>query len=495
MSSRGLSSVAITILAVLTPLLFGGAIVLERYALTPTSVEELWRALPIVLLLAALLLVILSALPRSLSWGSVLASLAILALLSHVVPALVVLAIAVWWPLVNWLRRRSRRATRRLGVDDLPVRMTSLYSVLLAAFGIWMAISTTPASLGQSLSFPVPAAAGGPDIYVVILDGYPRTDTLEREFGFDNRAFEDQLSGLGFSIAGGARANYNKTWLSVSSLLNGQYVHQLPAVADPPEDAPAQTRLAHQLINSGQVLEYLRGRGYEVVSIPSPVLTGDVTQNADVKGPLGLSSFEIALVTPSLPGWLVPGLVLDFLADDARQLTSRQLSMLSELTAPVANSPRMVLTHLMPPHPPFVLGQDPDYLRDCFPRCKLWETTVEETGMSEGEYASRLRMQVTELNEMVAPAIADVVSANPDAIVIVMSDHGARHHSDATEEHFDVFLAARTPDAEDALPEDISVVNVFRRVLSSTFDESLPDLPYEAWASDWFTPLTLTRFQ
>ena len=88
--------------------------------------------------------------------------------------------------------------------------------------------------------------------------------------------------------------------------------------------------------------------------------------------------------------------------------------------------------------------------------------------------------------------LREVVALNPDATMIVMSDHGARHHLDGTDEHFRILFAARGGELNVEFPDDASPVNLFRRILTSAFAADLPDLPYRAWASDWHLPLTIT---
>ena len=64
-------------------------------------------------------------------------------------------------------------------------------------------------------------------MYVILLDGYPRADTLQETFGIDNTAFTADLEDRGFTVSDGARANYNKTWLTLASMFNGSYVDRM----------------------------------------------------------------------------------------------------------------------------------------------------------------------------------------------------------------------------------------------------------------------------
>jgi hypothetical protein len=281
----------------------------------------------------------------------------------------------------------------------------------------------------------------------------------------------------------------------MASLLNGQYAHEHPALADPPSGASAQARRAHDVIESGAVLGYLRDRGYVVVSIPSSVTTTDVLTAVDLRAAGHLSSFEISLVTSSLMGWIAPEMTVGFLARDSRERALDQLQALAEAAEEDGDHPEFVVAHLLPPHPPFVLGGDPDYLHVCFPGCRFWATTLEETWMNEADYAARVRLQVDELNARVVETLDRVIDADPTGVVVVMSDHGARHRIENIDEHFRVLFAARTPGQPDLFGDDVTLVNVFRRILSEYFGESLPDLPYEAWESEWFVPLDISRYR
>jgi hypothetical protein len=183
--------------------------------------------------------------------------------------------------------------------------------------------------------------------------------------------------------------------------------------------------------------------------------------------------------------------VLEALASDARENVIDQLALVSAYATRAGEEPRIVLAHLMSPHPPFVLGQEPDYLRECFPACKLWELTLPETRLTDEEYAHRMSTQVEHLNRRLLETVQRIARDNPSAIVILMSDHGARHDEEDVDEHFRSFFAARTPGFSGLFSDDQSPVNILRRILSAIQADDLADLPYEAWESNWSLPLVV----
>ena len=59
----------------------------------------------------------------------------------------------------------------------------------------------------------------GPDIYLILLDGYPRADVLEYAFDIDNSGFVEGLEERGFHVAEESHSDYIWTHVSVPSAL------------------------------------------------------------------------------------------------------------------------------------------------------------------------------------------------------------------------------------------------------------------------------------
>ncbi len=478
----------------LLPPLFAAQVVLNRYALTPAAPPEIVR--PLLVLVGVGLVGFLLALAafRNVSWAALVGSLLMVVLIIDPVPAVVLAGLIVGRLFLGLLRRR-RGHGGPLRANDPAVRLAAVYGLVLAVFGIWSGFVTQPAPQAYP-TLDVPAGvtpSAGPNIYLLMLDGYPRADTLATTYGYDDSGFETELAKLGLTVATRARSDYNKTWLTQVTLLDGQYL-DVPEVTNPPAGAPAQDRLLYSLLNSSAVLSDLRQRGYRLISIPSPVESTDLLADAEVRSAGHLSSFEIALASSSIVSWIAPQQTLDFLAHDLRDAAVSQLKALQQEAESGRGSPKIVVTHLMSPHPPFVLGEEPSYLNGCFPRgCKVWALTLGETGLTLDQYTPFITTQVDELNGLVVDAVSTIVSSDPTAIVVVYSDHGSRYSLNDLDEHFRVLFAARTPGQPNLFGDDVALVNVFRRILTAYFGEDHPDLPYRSWVSDWTQPLILTE--
>ena len=162
--------------------------------------------------------------------------------------------------IVGLLVVASAAAVRRQRLASLPwPRFTQIANtigfvvVLLAAFPLL--------SLNSVWATPEPATTTTvvqpPDVYLILLDGHPRLDTVESAFGLDTSAFVGAMSELGFEWAPTSRANYNATTLTLASMFNMELMDGL--VARVPAATPAQFRLSTELINrSGASQRFVR---------------------------------------------------------------------------------------------------------------------------------------------------------------------------------------------------------------------------------------------
>jgi hypothetical protein len=154
---------------------------------------------------------------------------------------------------------------RRLMVVDWPV----LTRRLNAFGGLLLVVTIAPGAFGGAFRYAsVPpsmasvAALDGslPDVYMILLDGYPRADTLREDFGYDNEPFLSAMRGLGFEVSDRAHSNYTHTGLTLSTMFNARHLAEL--MPEPPRDAVAQARIISEFINDGAALTAARRVGY-----------------------------------------------------------------------------------------------------------------------------------------------------------------------------------------------------------------------------------------
>jgi hypothetical protein len=473
------------------PAAFGVAYILLSFGAFTTPTTDLVRPLLLVILAATVLVIVIALLVRSLPKAAVIVSVLIVALSAPFL-LVAVAAAAVVTVGIQLARRRwsisSLRSTSAAAVS----RGASVFAL---AFGA-VSIAGAAASIASGVFIAdhphsTGTAAKLPNIYLLLLDGYPRTDTLRTVYDYDNSWFVDALGELGFETAEQSRSNYPQTPLTLASMFNGAYLEEIDGLQPPPESAVEQYRRLMSALNRAPMLDVLREAGYEIDTIPSP-FKADALSTADRTLDSGqITSFEYSLLMHSQLAPLIVRLVPDFLMSQERDLFHATLDRLaSEASAP-RGSPTLVFAHVFsPPHAPLVYGRNGEHLPlpACIPDiCQLWQ-------FPPGAW-DHLPDQIHYTNGEVLKVVSQIVRDDPTGIVILMSDHGSRRDIVDLDEFFHNFFAARTP-GQEVFPADVSPVNVLRLLIAAETDVRMEPVPYRAWFfADEERPLELTPFE
>jgi hypothetical protein len=471
-------------LHLLAPLAIAAAYVLSLYGSYAIPLDYLWRPLAITLAAAVLIeaasLAILGAV-----WGVLVASLAVSALLAIWPIAACLSALCIWWIAINALRRSRRvKPLTRSHLLNL-VRGLGVASIILLLLTVVSAGSNLRLG-GRTVGPPAAAGEGGPNVYLVLLDGYPRADTLKDAFGFDNGAFIQALEKRGFDVAGASRSNYSRTWLTLATMFHMEYADQIEGLAPYPADPIEQHRRLMLAIDAAPALKWLAGRGYTLISIAPPFVDAGIRNVHEFVDTGQLNTFELQLLRNSTLAEAVKLLAPSFVPDQLRERIAAAFDRTADYARQSPSGPKLLFTHVMSPHPPFLYGRLDQELGppECFPAtCGLWVTVSHELGISPAAYAAAMGAQIAALNERILALADAIVSNDPQAVVILFSDHGARHDRENEEEFVRDFFAARTPGHTAVFPEDVHLVNVFPHLFSAYFgvDSALKD--YAGWIS------------
>ena len=455
------------------PVLLAASFVVTRFLQSLEPIQVLGRATLVFVLVALAIQIAFRLITRRMAVGGYFAAVTMMLIADPIVGLLLVVAGTI--PLVRGLRHG-----RRIDRTDW-LKLTAVLN-----FVAILVLTVNVSLIGQRLNGIVLVAdptvaiapAGAPNVYLLMLDGYPRADTLAADYAFDNEPFLGSMADLGFDVAPDAHSNYNSTLLTLTSMLNMRPVHEVIAGAPkPPDDARA---LIHA-INESTGLATLRGLGYEVVSI-APGLSAFSLYAADRLIDTGqVNGFEVTIARVGLTPLILPGLQRTWFHDQQRDRLTTSLERLAELAAEPALRPRFVFAHLLSPHPPIVFAADgsPVEGNTCFPQgCDLW---AEEFARDDREL---LLGQLAHLNDLVRATVARIVGADPNAIVIVFSDHGHRHDLDDPTEMLHSLFLSRTPGHAGLFPSDTSPINILPRVLDAYDGLDLPLAPEASYVLD-----------
>ncbi|HEX9738732.1 MAG TPA: hypothetical protein VGA91_05820 [Candidatus Limnocylindria bacterium] len=262
----------------------------------------------------------------------------------------------------------------------------------------------------------------GPPAYLILVDGYPRMDTLAA-LGIDNGPFVAALEEQGFDHYPNAHSVHGYTHKTLLAMLTGEVVQ------DGPSDAAEKRAIRARL---------LVPPGFTAIDPP----VGHVTLSDGVHVDAGgITDFEAHLLAQSAAGTVLPDWTWAFLVSNLRIQLDDELDLIE------TSDSQQVIVHLMSPHPPFLFarGGTSAAKRGCWPDCLLFDSTIENLDISADEWARRMEGQLDGLNARLLETIGRLLSAHPDAVIVLFSDHGGRYTFEEPEEWHRSFLSARTP--------------------------------------------------
>ena len=329
-----------------------------------------------------------------------------------------------------------------------------------------------------------------PDIYYVILDGFGRPDVLRRIYGIDLSPEVEQLRNLGWTVTLNSRSNYSQTYLSVSSALNGRYLDSIADVMGQRDDR----RPLYYAIQHSEPIAALKRAGYQFQMIGSHTSVTARHEMADVcdcEGP-GFNEFENGLLWSTL--FRAVPLYEPTYGAHYRSLRHAFDALESVPVGP----PRLILAHVLAPHPPFVLDADG---RAVLRRGGLIYHEGEDYPGSLHEYRSGYAGQATYFARRLVRFARSVASRQRPTVVVVHGDHGpGSRYSHRTlartdvSERFPILMAIKLG-AGASIPDDLSPVNTFRVIFNAHFGANDPLLPNKSYYATWPQPYRFTEVQ
>jgi hypothetical protein len=352
----------------------------------------------------------------------------------------------------------------------------------------WKAASDSIVEVAARRQAPTTPAR---DIYYIVLDGLGRADTLQDHYGLDIRDFITSLEAQGFLVPRQARSNYAHSFLSFSSFLNLNYLDALGTAMG--RNSTSWVPLA-DLIQRNSLMRLARESGYQIVAIGSDYGPTKRFSQADVCfcEQRGLDMFEQVAIghTPLI------ALPLDRWTYDAHR--RKVLDAFSTLeTLPPSATPRLVVAHILAPHPPFTFGPDGSPRRP--DRAFMFSEGSDFPG-STAEYVEGYRDQTTFMIHRLRQVIETILNRpGPRPAIVVHGDHGPGSMlqlNDPTRtnlsERMNIFAAYYFPGEPDRLYSSLTPVNGARALANAYLGTDLPRLPDTSWFSTAMHPYDFT---
>lgn len=333
-----------------------------------------------------------------------------------------------------------------------------------------------------------------PDVYYIILDAYGRADSLKQFYGYDNTPFLTALEQRGFYIAKHSRANYNQTPICLASALN---MTDLDGMASRLRRPDGSLEPCRQMLDDNEVATQLSKQGYHYVYIGSGigearVDTADLILNNEPK----ISGFEGQVM--GLTG-------MDLAAFERSRYDEHRSHLLEAFDnlkkIPPLPYPKFVFTHILAPHPPFVLGPNGESV---YPSgtLNLSDGSWLLGQITREQYIQGYTAQLQYVNRRALEAVDAILKqSRKPPIIIIQGDHGSRMNLnwDSLEktdirEPFSILNAYYVPSrVRKHLYDTITPVNSFRIILTDVFGLNYPTVPDRSFYSTALLPVDFTE--
>lgn len=365
----------------------------------------------------------------------------------------------------------------------------SLYSLALELLAIGLGVGLLSTMLiMESLKVSQPTATVAvskqyPNFYYVILDGYANPETWKERFDYDNAAFIAALSAAGFRTAEDSFANYGITELSLCSSLNMDYLENIANISKGPSD---NLSVACWYLQDNRILRLLSGFGYKYVHLGSVFGPTEWNFLAQKNMPAGMiDMFSIYMYQMSVPGIMDRVFKWNICT---RLYTKSMKNSLSNLEKTgTIKGPKFVFAHLMLTHPPFVFtaeGKQRPYEGLSFD----WPNSSKQAYLEQAKFAE----------VAVLATLKRIVAIDPDAIIVLQSDHGPAFEQQKDEDRntylyhrMRIFNAFKMPSTIRLLPQ-MSPVNTFRYLFGKTLPCRLPLHENKSLLSSYAKPYEYT---
>lgn len=331
-----------------------------------------------------------------------------------------------------------------------------------------------------------------PDIYHIVVDGYARHDVLRSGYDYDNSWFLDGLKQRNFSVASKSYANYVWTFLSLTSTLNMEH---LTFLTEKLGASSTDMGVPYQMLRDNKASRFLRTQGYKIVHINSTWGATMLNPHADVEFSCDEGIFQEEFYRVLAEGTLLKNWETSVDQDLAacHLQNAKKLGELAKIPGP-----KFVFHHFVPPHHPYLFDEKGNVLRHA--------TVSNQFEFQKLLWGKRDKYvdQLVFVSKLMLDVIDDILrNSKRPPIIILHSDHGpqligkdGRFERDWVINRMRNMVAVHAPKAPRSLiPDDLTMVNLFPRLLNHYFDANLALRSDRLWYSGIQSPYKFQEVQ
>ena len=355
----------------------------------------------------------------------------------------------------------------------------------------------------EAHSFSISESDSLPNVYFIILDGYPTNDVLKKHVNFDNSEFTNLLKQRGFNVAENSHANYSFSGPSISATMNMNYINFLAdEFGENSRDYNPILGKDFGLYADNQVIKNFKLMGYKVIKIGSAATYLHKLPLADLSPCYKIIHLMDNRLLDAVGSTSMIGYFIERWAEEQqRQIILCDFEELPKISS-YFEEPVFVWSHIMLPHFPLIFGPNGEPIT---PGKSLLTMNHPEFTDSSWDVKTQFKHQIQFANKKSIEFIDKILENEKQAIIIIQSDHGSGfgvNFQAPTDD--DVFQRLSNLNAiyfphekhREILTDDRTNVNTFRIVFNTYFGsdyEMLEDRIY--WGLSikkpfWFKDVT-----
>lgn len=317
-----------------------------------------------------------------------------------------------------------------------------------------------------------------PDIFLLVFDALASSKSMHEQLGYSNFALDSFLKDNNFYVAKNAKANYNSTIFSVSSMLNLDY---LPPWIKPVMNEPKILFWGTEALKNNSLYQILNSENYTIHNYEALS-----SNNPNWIEP---SFFDYLRTqhyySKTLMGRFHRDIFWNFVPTNVSFIEKRQIESINrrnelqkkyldktislvKRACVTTSRPKFVYGHFMVTHDPYLFDSAGQILKN--------ENALQKNNITN---ASTYCDQMPVANSIISDLVTHIKQKNKqNTIIIVMSDHGFPLELIKKSGYsFDAFNSFYFPDQNyKTLNDSIQPVNNFRIILNKFFGANYPML-------------------
>ena len=425
-------------------------------AIVSISVSKSWNKLGIMLFPAFVLI---------LFFGSVIDSLSLLPFSSYFMHyrLLFPLMACCWGGLAYFLFKRKNAFNLNYFFNLLTLLWLAS-SIVYFTMKLLSGMGEKMYSASHSITLEPTLANEKPDVYFIVMDGYPSSSLLQERYGYVN-ALDLYLKKNDFYTVKESTSNYKSTCFSMLSTLN----MLAPDIGFDPNNITNLDYLrCLRNLKSNNVCNFFEEQGYEIDNFSifdllqkkpatTPCFSFLYTQMSDNIIFNHRLSRDMQLIENSKDE---SGKILPSLKDSYLQAEKDNKTDYIEAEKAILNkNPKFVYLHLLVPHETMAIDS-------------VENATMVDFRVFNTKFISQLEYG----NHLIENYVSKILTHNPNSVIILQGDHGIRDFTGLTEDdEFRNLNAYYFPDKNyELLNDSLQNINTFRVVFNKYFQQKLP---------------------